>query len=358
MKTRGKKSDEIKANQKISSKNFISTSAGKITNNCISSKNIDMNSIIKEKLIIENILEEEKIEISNIKPSDVPKKPNKNELEFIRGEKSNSDLNEVKANRIKAYDMLRKKPISKEQIDKLSQINNDLLNPGIFQGNYFHETEKEKVNITNRSNLSLVNQFEQYFNNKFVDSGKENIYDRLDENDGKISSQQRNDSLNIKYSQGYDAKLNYCFGINTHSFEKSNHYRTSSICFHKKEKWVAYLNQNLIIIENFQDDRNRNQKILSDSKVGLDVIKISENGKILFAYSTNLGKKGKESSNIRKQNNNQLPQILFYMYNPEYDNNFRLINITNIKHNRLINCEISPQNNLCIVISKSKIKIY
>jgi hypothetical protein len=349
MKSKEKKLGGDKTTQKILSQNFNNSKTEKFTNNNVVAQKVSMNSMIKEKLINDNILNEEMIEISNIKPSDVPKKPNKSELEFLSEKKSNLDLNEIKANRLKAYDMLRKKPMSKEEINQLSKMNNEPLNPGMYQGGYFHGEEKEKVNITNRSNLSLVNQFEQYFNNKFVDSGKDNVYNREDEIEEKNLAQQTNDPRNIKSSQGYDVKLNYCFGINTHCFSYGNPTRPSSICFHKKEKWVAYLNNNLIIIENFQDERNRNQKILSDSKVGLDVIKISENGKILIAYSTNLEKK---STNISKQIKKPLPQILFYMYNPEYDNNFRLINITNIKHDRLLNCEISPQNNLCIVISK------
>jgi hypothetical protein len=111
---------------------------------------------------------------------------------------------------------------------------------------------------------------------------------------------------------------------------------------------VAYLNHNLIIIENFQEEMNRNQKILSDSKVNLDVIKISENGKILIAYSNNLNY-DEQIPQVKRP----LPHILFYNYNQEYENSFRLINNTVIKHNRLFDCEISPQNNLCIVISKN-----
>lgn len=281
-------------------------------NNISNNRSINMSSIIKEK-INNNVIEEEKIQISNIQPSDAPKKPNKCEvesLEKIIENRLNIASNEGKEGRLKAYNIM-KKNMTKQDINQMINNTNEPLNSNVYCGNIYVNEKPDFVNITNKSNLSLINQFDNYLNNKF------------EPKDEDFSIHTNNNNFK-NFNEIYNIKLSYLFGINSNS---------DAICFHKKEKWVGYLNKNLILIENFQNEENRTQHILDDSKVDLDTLKLSENGKILFAYS--------------KQNS----QIIFYNYFVD-DNLFKLINTIFIKHKSISDCEISPQNNLCIVISK------
>lgn len=88
-------------------------------------------------------------------------------------------------------------------------------------------------------------------------------------------------------------------------------------------------------------NKKRQQTILSNSKENLNSLKLSENGKILSCCNLNV-------LNYNK--------IYFYIYsglnkqNGQY--NFSLINKIQLKHDIIIDYEISNQSNLCIVISK------
>ena len=106
------------------------------------------------------------------------------------------------------------------------------------------------------------------------------------------------------------------------------------MCFHKDQKWVAFLNKNLVIIENFENDSNRTQKILKDSKSYLNTVKISENGSIIMAYS--------------KTSDKTYPEIFFW----DVKKDFELINKTVFKHKEIQDSEISMQNNFCAILSK------
>ena len=59
--------------------------------------------------------------------------------------------------------------------------------------------------------------------------------------------------------------------------------RNNSFVYHKTEKWFAYISNNLIVIENFQQEQNRSQRILSHSQDKLAALKISSN---LFEFPT------------------------------------------------------------------------
>ena len=123
-------------------------------------------------------------------------------------------------------------------------------------------------------------------------------------------------------------ELKYTLGINTKSF--------GSMCFHKEAKWVAFLNKNLVIIEKFEKESNRDQKILNDSKSYLSTVKISENGSILMAYS-------KRYDNFTMS----FPEIFFW----DTKKDLSLINKTVFKHTEIHDSEISMQNNFCAVLS-------
>ena len=123
-----------------------------------------------------------------------------------------------------------------------------------------------------------------------------------------------------------------CYIFNTLNGNKN------SFCYHKIEKWFAYITSNLIIIENFSIEKNRPQQILNDSKYDLKTIKISQNNKILYSTST---------SKIKN------PYILFYGYNYNYNTKFTLINKCIFNNVQITDCEISPKNNLCIVLNKN-----
>ena len=123
-----------------------------------------------------------------------------------------------------------------------------------------------------------------------------------------------------------------CYIFNTLNGNKN------SFCYHKIEKWFAYITSNLIIIENFSIEKNRPQQILNDSQFDLKTIKISQNNKILYSTST---------SKIKN------PYILFYSYNYNYNTKFTLINKCIFNNVQITDCEISPKNNLCIVLNKN-----
>ena len=126
--------------------------------------------------------------------------------------------------------------------------------------------------------------------------------------------------------------MSLCYIFNS---VKSN---KNSFCYHKTEKWFAYITSNLIIIENFSIEKNRPQEILKDSEYELETIKISQNNKILYSTS---------SSKIKN------PYILFYAYDTNYNTKITLINKCIFNKVEITDCEISPKNNLCIVLNKN-----
>src|SRR5690349_7288541 len=105
---------------------------------------ISMKSQIKQKLESGSLnLKEDVIEVSSIKPFNVPKKPNKNDFNDDRGVTNSNvvlnELNEGKDQRLKAINMLRKKPMSKEETNNHARLNleNEPLNKNVYGGNVF-----------------------------------------------------------------------------------------------------------------------------------------------------------------------------------------------------------------------------
>jgi len=229
----------------------------------------------------------------------------------------------------------------------------------------FQDNDKENIN---------KNYYKDNFNNKelMICSNKiKDMYNNI--NQDFLSIQKRN--LN-----NYEIQHRYCLGINIDfSLNKS-------ICYHKLQKWFAYIFDNKIIIEDFGDEEFRKQIFLEDSKYKLSGLKLSPNNNYLIAFSTNAflveKRKDKEfdfsdltsynvfeeeslNNNAVSKDNNKVtvnikvnPYIFIWDCKEFSEENqvpvFKNITKLSIKHNRIQDCEFSPQNNLCVFSSQKK----
>jgi hypothetical protein len=229
--------------------------------------------------------------------------------------------------RLKAFQMMKSKNGLQDFNRNLYINDNQKEKKKEFHQNIFFADEEdqnqaaiENRNYDNKSkNLFVLNKFEEYYNDK-IEALATNP-NEIDE--GFPSDFQSNSHKN------FSLQLNYTMGINTNS--------VGSMCFHKDAKWVAYLNRNLVIIESFEKEADREQKILKDSNNLLSTVKISENGSILVSFS-------KKVDLITKGN----PEIFFW----DCKKDFVLIHKTVLKHKEILDAEISMQNNFCAVLSK------
>ena len=230
-----------------------------------------------------------------------------------------SDMeDDTKNNRLKAFQIMKTKNI-KQSLNQNLYDNLTEMNKPIHENIYINENEENEIKNERKlddksKNLFVLNKFEEYYSEKY---GHNNSNEQPD-----VNIYNSNDKQRTKF----DLEFKYVLGINTKSI--------SSMCFHKDQKWVAFLNKNLVIIENFENDSNRTQKILKDSKSYLNTVKISENGSIIMAYS--------------KTSDKTYPEIFFW----DVKKDFELINKTVFKHKEIQDSEISMQNNFCAILSK------
>ena len=195
-----------------------------------------------------------------------------------------------------------KKPISSEEIKR--QLNNSFrsvysnISKNISSSNFF-----QAKNFDILPEINYTNQIMQQNNNK-------------------------DNMLNPRSS----IDLNYCLGVIPNNIKHC-------ICFHPNEKFFVYISKNLIIIEDFSIEKNRTQKLITDSEYELQGIKLSYNNKLLMCW-TNL--------TLIKCNN---PFILFYQYENYYPK-FTLLNKLSFDKGYIIDCQFSPDNNLVLIISK------
>ena len=195
-----------------------------------------------------------------------------------------------------------KQPISSEEIKR--QLNNSFrsvysnISKNISSSNFF-----QAKNFDILPEINYTNQIMQQNNNK-------------------------DNMLNPRSS----IDLNYCLGVIPNNIKHC-------ICFHPNEKFFVYISKNLIIIEDFSIEKNRTQKLITDSEYELQGIKLSYNNKLLMCW-TNL--------TLIKCNN---PFILFYQYENYYPK-FTLINKLSFDKGYIIDCQFSPDNNLVLIISK------
>lgn len=270
--------------------------------------------------MFKNIKKEEKI-LENEEPVKLNVKP------IIHNQMTKlSDMeDDTKKSRLKAFQMMK----SKNTLQDLNRnINkNDIPNERkkeLHHNVYFSEEEdqteiKEIRKYDDKSkNMFVLNKFEEYYNDKI-----EAFTNNINEIEEELPF---NNPSNV--NKIFSLKLHYTMGINTNSI--------GSMCFHKESKWVAYLNKNLVIIENFEKDFDRDQRILKDSINSLNSIKVSENGSILMSFSNKI-------DSVTKAH----PEIFFWDIKKE----FSLITKTIFKHNEILDAEISMQNNFCAVLS-------
>ena len=200
-------------------------------------------------------------------------------------------------------------------------------------GNTF-EIVHEKVNIDDDYDInkgfeidkkSLLEQFEEYYEEKFKP------LERVDKTTKKekVVFIESTKEKPPKMKPLYNISNPYLLGANIlpNSIPKQ-----SLFCFHKDDKWISYLNHNLIVIENFHTEDKREQIILKKHNVASDLssIKLSNGGRILYAASNKEG------------------VIIFYNYK---SNSFDFINKYTIPNKgELHDYSISPMNNLCVIL--------
>jgi len=260
-------------------------------------------------------------------------------------------------------------------IEKFKEYHSNHYDPGFKRLNNLNKlTDKRQIDIDNNynNNEKLTNN---YYNINYNDTEQIMGEDKKSINDfnDEIKNAQRRNLNN------YEVMHRYSIGINIDN--SSN----NSICYHKVQKWFAYIFDNKIVIEDFHDDKYRNQLFLEDSKYKLSAIKLSSNNHLLMAFSSksfNVEKrKDKEfdfsdltSYNVFEEeslNNNQntntnnkikvkirINPYIFIWDCKELSSGesqipvFKNITKLSIKHNKIHDCEFSPLNNLCIFSSK------
>jgi len=304
------------------------------------------------KKISNEIFDEEKEEVNNIKPIPFPKttieKPDRND--FFNLNKIPQSTN----NRKKAYDLMKKNILSNSEVQNLNNSKT------------IAELPENKINTQyqDKRETNLIG---------YEDGNAENSFQKNNRSSSKNKQVEPN-----KYNPFVN--LSYVLGTNLNLPNLSEHNLDELICFHKKDKWIAHLNQNLIVIENFDEiyeenynrrvsvsgQSNSRQIILNEISKNyyLNSLKISENGRILMAYSKQGEQKERDTNITNNKIKTSYPIILFFSYNNESLNNienttdqkvtFSLINKIKLKHSNIISCEISTQNNLCIVLSKCR----
>ena len=216
-----------------------------------------------------------------------------------------------------------KQPMSSKEIKR--QLNNSFRsvysniskNTNFFQdSNIFLQTNQKNINKTN--NLDILPDIN--YTNEIIN---------MKQNDNNIKENNNNNNMINPKSSNID--LNYCFGVLSNNIK-------NIFCFHWTEKFFIYLSKNIIIVEDFSIEKNRTQKLITDSEYELEGIKLSFNNKLLLVW-TNL--------TLLKCN----PFIIFYQYENYYPK-FTLLNKLSFDKGNIINCEFSPDNNLVLIISK------
>jgi hypothetical protein len=169
-----------------------------------------------------NIVAEEPIEL-NVRPSN---KPIKQDIDSQR-------FDNIQANRLQAYRLMKKKVLSKEELTTFSNLNlnNEELNKQLHQ-NAAYTLSDSQHNSCDKKDLSLINQFEEFYKQKNdPDNVPSTSY--LDNNENT-----NNLHLVRLKNENYEIKMKYILGTSLNS--------SNSFCFHKDEKWIIYISQNLV----------------------------------------------------------------------------------------------------------------
>ena len=141
----------------------------------------------------------------------------------IKQEIESHKIENAKNSRLHAYRMMRKKNMTKEELTNFSKINlnEEVLNKDFHQNLYEGIDERSEGS---KKDLSLINQFEEYYKEKFKPEHNPIFNDNIQNN-------------LKKKNEFYEIRFKYTLGSNINS---------NSIVFHKEEKWIAYINQNLV----------------------------------------------------------------------------------------------------------------
>ena len=229
-----------------------------------------------------------------------------------------------------------KKPMSSFEIKQ--QLNNS------FRSITSNISTKQKLNI-NKSNYNYQTE-PNFIHNKNNNINKNdtknktlnyNILPELNYTNktyssiNNINANKNNDNNNnIINEKSSKIELNYCLGI-IKNFQ-------NCFCFHPIEKFFIYISKNIIIVEDFSIEKNRSQKLITDSEYILQGIKLSSNNKLLMCW-TNL--------TLLKCN----PFIIFYQFESYYPK-FTLLNKLSFDRGNIIDCRFSPDNSIVLIISK------
>ena len=117
-----------------------------------------------------------------------------------------------------------------------------------------------------------------------------------------------------------------------HSLSYSWSYRQKkNIVWNQDEKWIGYTFESIVIIEKLSIERN--QKFLKEGNDTLSDLKLSQNGKILMAYSYTAGIDG-------------LPMI--YIWDAT---TLKKISQISINQKMIISADFSPNSNMLLVVS-------
>ena len=217
---------------------------------------------------------------------------------------------------------------------KYNQVDALLKEEEAYQNNLFPTKQPISSEEIKRQ---LNNSFRSVYSNISKNISSSNLFqvknfDILPEINYTNQIMQQNNNKDLMLNPRSSIDLNYCLGVIPNNIKHC-------ICFHPNEKFFVYISKNLIIIEDFSIEKNRTQKLITDSEYELQGIKLSFNNKLLMCW-TNL--------TLIKCNN---PFILFYQYENYYPK-FTLINKLSFDKGYIIDCQFSPDNNLVLIISK------
>ena len=217
---------------------------------------------------------------------------------------------------------------------KYNQVDALLKEEEAYQNNLFPTKQPISSEEIKRQ---LNNSFRSVYSNISKNISSSNFFqaknfDILPEINYTNQIMQQNNNKDLMLNPRSSIDLNYCLGVIPNNIKHC-------ICFHPNEKFFVYISKNLIIIEDFSIEKNRTQKLITDSEYELQGIKLSYNNKLLMCW-TNL--------TLIKCNN---PFILFYQYENYYPK-FTLLNKLSFDKGYIIDCQFSPDNNLVLIISK------
>jgi hypothetical protein len=181
------------------------------------------NKFTKKQKSHNDITAEEPAELG-VRPSNKP----------LKQDIDSQKLDNIKTNRLQAYRLMKKKVLTKEELTNFANLNfnNEELNKQIHQNVYSAETGDLQSNPSDKKDLSLINQFEEFYKQK---NDPEN-FPKISYLDN--SANINNVHFNKNKNEYYEVKNRYILGASLNS--------KFSFCFDKNDKWIIYINQNLV----------------------------------------------------------------------------------------------------------------